>query len=144
MADVYQFRQHQNRFLLNSYLSRELSMPQDIENAFSGITKAMKPIYGEFFWGMPKDYLAEALLWQPIFNKHVVYRRKDFSSWSWTGSVLATAQGVGGDLLRISSGDWKYEKVCDPIDFFRFDYEKHIIWLSSSGALGENYESAKS
>jgi hypothetical protein len=58
--------------------------------------------------------------------------------------VLATAQGVGGDLLRISLGDWNYKKVCDPIYFFRFDYEKHIIWLSSSGAPGENYESAKS
>ena len=68
------------------YTGRQLTFPEDILQAFSGMSKIfMLDLNSEMVEGLPLSFLDAALLWQP---RHQLYRRKgsdSFASWAWAG-----------------------------------------------------------
>jgi hypothetical protein len=67
---------------VHSYLSRQLSYPDDILRAFAGLTGALAPYTGPFFWGLPYMSLRYSLCWM---NYGPIVSRPGFPSWSWAG-----------------------------------------------------------
>lgn len=58
-------------------------------------------------------------------------RREGFPSWSWTGWHFSRHDG---EYLFISAGEYHYGDCIDreSIEFYCFDDEKNIRWLSRS------------
>ena len=85
--------------ILSSYLRRDLTKPEDIIRAFAGIVAELKPRMGNFWFGLPRIHLLEALTWQ--YGEHLPLPREYlssgkrfyptgrreglFPSWSWSG-----------------------------------------------------------
>ncbi|KAK3381818.1 heterokaryon incompatibility protein-domain-containing protein [Podospora didyma] len=104
------------RFYMTSvaaYTGRSLSQPQDILNAFSGVTQLLEwHLCADMHFGLPTSHFDVALLWKPLAGKH---RRKpenlstetnkdwgdlEFPSWSWSGWMHSTADpGKGVDVV---------------------------------------------
>jgi hypothetical protein len=74
----------ESRFLgiLQAYVCRELSNPEDILNAFSGVSEFLTPLLGVFHWGFPESLFHHAISWM---GPPQLRRRKSFPSWSWAG-----------------------------------------------------------
>jgi hypothetical protein len=83
--------------LVQMYTRRDLSYPEDILDAFSGIAIQQTTIYkpgaprGNFVHGIPEDFFHIALFWEP---QDVLQRRRGssvkgqyFPSWSWIGWI---------------------------------------------------------
>ena len=70
--------------LVQSYLTRELSLDEDFINAFTGILNALTPFVGSFRFGLPEHDFSLALLWETR-SPFPVARRSGFPSWSWAG-----------------------------------------------------------
>ncbi|KAF2503056.1 HET-domain-containing protein [Lophium mytilinum] len=77
--------------LLNSYLRRDLSKIEDILNAFAGITTALRPYLGLFFYGVPRELFSVSLTWS---EDDIPARRPGFPSWSWAGWVHSSTTKV--------------------------------------------------
>ncbi|KAN0108817.1 HET domain containing protein [Hyaloscypha variabilis] len=82
--------------IVSEYMSRRLTFPDDIENAFGGIGKIFSIIFGgsDVLYGIPLSALAICLLW---YSEEPLERRKGsnapdsnlsrFPSWSWVGWI---------------------------------------------------------
>lgn len=74
------------------YRSRRMTDPDEVLNAFSGITQYLTEIeYNKgFVWGLPLEDLNWAFLWSA---KDPSVKRPSFPTWSWAawGSPLAPA-----------------------------------------------------
>jgi hypothetical protein len=72
--------------ILQNYLSRNLTDPNDVLKAFAGVTSLVAGTLGPGLWGMPGNYLHEALCWNTDDQADVPSKRRDgFPSWSWAG-----------------------------------------------------------
>lgn len=85
---------------VESYTGRDLTLPEDILKAFSGVSRLIEwYTCAPFFFGLPSSHFDFALLWRPQEGK---VRRpgnpdKDavFPSWSWSGWQLEGNPGTG-------------------------------------------------
>ncbi|EHK17235.1 uncharacterized protein TRIVIDRAFT_66183 [Trichoderma virens Gv29-8] len=69
--------------LLGIYVTRNFTHDKDALLAFQGIEQTMKPLVGDFFYGLPKRSFSTALKW--VMYDGQAKRRKEFPSWSWAG-----------------------------------------------------------
>ncbi|TVY24045.1 hypothetical protein LHYA1_G007083 [Lachnellula hyalina] len=76
---------------VESFVTRDLTYPGDMLNAFEGIAQKMRPIFrSKFLYGLPQTELEYCLLWEP-WGGHLRRRRDPetgksmFPSWSWAG-----------------------------------------------------------
>jgi heterokaryon incompatibility protein (HET) len=113
------------------YNPRDLTYDKDILNAFVGITRVLNESLGEFYFGMPRNYFPDALLWEPILplrrrQLKVPAQRNQLStntaqssnlvdhddynvlpSWSWVGWHGAI-RALSTSSFRLSADrDWK-------------------------------------
>lgn len=73
---------------IHLYISRDLTVQDDILNAFSGVIKSYEAAMGyEFFWGVPTKFLINGLVFRSpdVSMSKPGIRRSGFPSWSWTG-----------------------------------------------------------
>ena len=67
------------------YTMRTLTFPDDVLNAFNGITSIYaRQLNTDFYYGLPVIYFNITLLWCPFEE---IKRREGFPSWSWTGWI---------------------------------------------------------
>jgi hypothetical protein len=98
--------------LVQMYTRRDLSYPEDILDAFSGVAIQQTTMYkpgaprGNFVYGLPEDFFHLALFWEP---QYVLQRRRGssgkgqyFPSWSWIGWI-----GPVYPLSNNSLSNWK-------------------------------------
>ena len=106
-----------------SYTGRNLSHPEDILNAFRGVSQLMEQYLGaDVHFGLPTSHFDLALLWSPLSGKlrrkpENLERRKgiglpdeksarderwadlEFPSWSWSGWMDSVNPGKGARVL---------------------------------------------
>jgi hypothetical protein len=73
---------------IHLYISRDLTVQDDILNAFSGVIKSYEAAMGyEFFWGVCTKFLINGLVFRipDVSMSKPGIRRSGFPSWSWTG-----------------------------------------------------------
>jgi hypothetical protein len=98
--------------LVQMYTRRDLSYPEDILDAFSGVAIQQTTMYKpgapreNFVYGIPEDFFHIALFWEP---QEVLQRRRCstakgqyFPSWSWIGWI-----GPVHPLSNNFLGNWK-------------------------------------
>jgi hypothetical protein len=69
---------------VNSYMDRNLTYPDDILKAFSGMAMILEGnLSTSLLFGLPVSYFDAAVLWTQYGVK--VERRTSFPSWSWSG-----------------------------------------------------------
>ncbi|KAE9377239.1 HET-domain-containing protein [Stipitochalara longipes BDJ] len=81
--------------LITLYNERSLTYPQDILDAFVGLTSVLRPTFdGGFICGLPQMFFDSALLWQPYrpLDRREIRKSHDMApawpwipSWSWIG-----------------------------------------------------------
>ncbi|KAM7200590.1 Heterokaryon incompatibility protein (HET) domain containing protein [Rhypophila sp. PSN 637] len=93
---------------VQTYTGRNLTLPNDILNAFSGVSQLMEhDLCSHFNFGLPASHFDLALLWKPLAGK---CRRQDlepshgrddveFPSWSWCGWMDSTDHGKGAGVV---------------------------------------------
>ncbi|KAH8596158.1 heterokaryon incompatibility protein-domain-containing protein [Bisporella sp. PMI_857] len=93
-------------FMVNEYLSRELTFDEDIHNAFSGVLQLYDDM--TFFWGIPEGHnsFAKCLAWNLLSPRSAVpqQRRKvsfHIPSWSWMA------------WKEMTSLPYPYDNFCD-------------------------------
>ncbi|KAM3071685.1 hypothetical protein ACMFMG_009557 [Clarireedia jacksonii] len=87
--------------ILDNYMRRDLTYPEDRLRAFAGILKALEPkFHGGFVCGLPVLWLDTALLWQPYSVDYPRENDQSFGklqpeipSWSWA-SFSGTLDGI--------------------------------------------------
>lgn len=74
---------------VKEYTERHLTYPDDIINAFEGISSKLSHHMGDsFLASLPESYLDVALLWTPVVRQtRRDCRRIQFPSWSWAGWI---------------------------------------------------------
>lgn len=77
---------------VEAFVTRDITYPGDVLNAFEGIAQRMRSIFrSEFMYGIPQSELEYCMLWEPWGGKFT--RRCDakgdalFPSWSWAGWI---------------------------------------------------------
>ena len=88
--------------LVINFNRRALTYPEDVVDAFSGVTTPLSAIFlGGFLYGMPTMFFDVALLWMASSKlERRILRRKagseaNLPSWSWMGWQGSITHGVG-------------------------------------------------
>jgi hypothetical protein len=84
---------HAYNKLVAEYSVKNLTYPEDIESAFSGLTEALASTFeGGFLFGIPEIFFDVGLLWKaevgfPFKRRTATHSQPDntFPSWSWMG-----------------------------------------------------------
>ena len=143
--------------IVSEYMSRRLTFPDDIENAFGGIGKIFGIIFGgsEVLYGVPLSALAICLLW---YSEEPLERRRGsnatdsnssrFPSWSWVGWIgrvgFRQTRNIGDRLISKVSWLDPLNKL-DPLSNEHFgpperDWEGRSRWFRQmSMKNGDHY-----
>ncbi|PQE15015.1 heterokaryon incompatibility protein [Rutstroemia sp. NJR-2017a BVV2] len=81
--------------IVDEYMNRNLTYPEDKLRAFAGISRALESTFdGGFVCGLPVLWLDIALLWQPKTDDRLCHHRQgvgrlcpDIPSWSWANGI---------------------------------------------------------
>jgi hypothetical protein len=100
--------------VIQSFTPRTLGKVKDGVNAIAGILATLNPIMGKFYSGLPVNYFAAALLWQPQLG-HTASRmdssKAPFPSWSWARWDLSA--GCNHSRSTVQARDKTYlDHVC--------------------------------
>lgn len=75
--------------LVSLYNQRSLTFPEDVLNAFAGVTATLGSSFdGGFICGLPQMFFDAALLWQPyspVKRRKAIRSKETLPSWSWIG-----------------------------------------------------------
>jgi hypothetical protein len=98
------------QLLVNDFNRRDLTYPEDVINAFSGITTPLSKVFqGGFWYGLPELFFDVALLWhnwQPMTRripKPSIDSKLPLPSWSWMGwrgNIGDCSWGSGADYMK--------------------------------------------
>ena len=102
------------RAVAQVYSGRKLSFASDTLNAFQGILQQLQKGFDvDFLWGLPVNYIEDALAWQAEFgilmrntSKQLIIRANGkssqvpFPSWSWVGWVGRASLGTDNASFR--------------------------------------------
>lgn len=71
---------------VHEFSVRNLTHPDDVLRAFSGIQRAFNDAFLKgFHFGIPESFFTVCLLWQPRGRVHRRISKTNFPSWCWTG-----------------------------------------------------------
>lgn len=92
---------------LGQYLHRAISYDEDAIDAFGAVLARLKRdcLPNGFLYGLPKDCVADSLLWwgYRVSRRHDKNKRLIFPSWSWAGWKPENGGSLGYSLLYFDS-----------------------------------------
>jgi hypothetical protein len=105
--------------LVYDFNKRELTYPEDVVDAFSGITTPLSMTFqGGFFYGLPEMFFDVAMLWQawspmkrrvPTLSVDSNLRLPSWSWMGWQGLIRPWSWGNGGDYIK--STGWSFTSL---------------------------------
>lgn len=86
--------------ILNDYLCRSFTKPEDILRGFTGIIHFMAETcgMGQFFYGLPKRDFYNSICWDHRNKGYTKTRRNGFPSWSWAGWLWTDCSNGSGSI----------------------------------------------
>lgn len=98
--------------VVSNFNQAQLTYPEDIVDAFSGITTPLSIVFqGGFFYGLPEMFFDIALLWKPwkVMKRRIPQRLSNSTSrlpsWSWMGwhgAINSWSWHSGADYIKRS------------------------------------------
>jgi len=93
---------HQYDKLIGELTKRNLTVKEDILNAFQGVLNYLGPSFrGRFLYGISEDFLEGALLWHAE-GQETVMADRCFPSWSWASSFRPVRMDYLSRYARLS------------------------------------------